>query len=149
MASSPTVPDYLRGSETEIAFSRADHPPAVPRPGHATLIVEAQICDFKMTKVFMDGGSGINIIFVDMLRKMGRTLTHLSQSSNKFHGIVPGKAVLPLGAVTLDVTFGTPDHFKKEAIDFEVVDWPSQHHAILGRPPSHGSWQYHITHTSC
>ena len=41
---------------------------------------------------------------------------------------------MPLGAVTLDVTFGMPHHFKKEAIDFEVVDWPSQHHAILGRP---------------
>ena len=58
----------------------------------------------------------------------------MSQSSNTFHGIVPGKAVLPLGAVTLDVTFGTPDNFKREAIDFEVVDWPSQYHAILGRP---------------
>ena len=125
IASPPAVPDYLRGSETEIMFSRADHPPAVPRLGHATLVVEAQICDFKMTKVFMDGGSGINIIFTDTLRKMGRTLSNLSQSSNTFHGIVPGKAVLPLGAVTLDVTFGTPDHFKKEAIDFEVVDWPS------------------------
>ena len=53
---------------------------------------------------------------------MGRTLSNLSQSSNTFHSIVPGKAVLPLGAVTLDVTFGTPDHFKKEAIDFEIVD---------------------------
>ena len=39
-----------------------------------------------------------------------------------------------MGTITLDVTFGTPDHFKKEAIDFEVVDWASQYHAILGRP---------------
>ena len=134
MVAPPAIPEYLRGSETDITFSRADHPPAVPRPGHAALVVEAQICDFKMSKVFMDGGSGINIIFADTLRKMGRTLSNLSQSSNTFHGIVPGKAVSPLGAVTLDVTFGTPDHFKKEAIDFEVVDWPSQYHAILGRP---------------
>ena len=142
MVAPPAIPEYLRGSETEITFSREDHPPAVPRPGHAALVVKAYICDFKMTKVFMDGGSGINIIFADMLRKMGRTLTNLSESSNTFHGIVPSKAVLPLGAVTLDVTFGTPDHFKREAINFEVVDWPSQYHAILGRP-------YPTMRTSC
>jgi hypothetical protein len=27
----------------------------------------------------------------------------------------------------------TPSNFKKEKIKFEVVDWPSQYHAILGR----------------
>jgi hypothetical protein len=34
----------------------------------------------------------------------------------------------------LDVIFGTPSNFRKEKIEFEVVDWPSQYHAILGRP---------------
>ena len=134
MTSPPAVPDYLHESETKITFSRADHPPTIPRPDQAAPVVEAQICDFRMSKVFMDRVSGINIIFADTLRKMGRTLTHLAQSSNTFHGIVPGKAVLPLGAVTRNVTFGTPEHFKREAIDFEVVDWPSQYHAILRHP---------------
>jgi hypothetical protein len=27
-----------------------------------------------------------------------------------------------------------PANFRKEKIEFEVVDWPSQYHAILGRP---------------
>ena len=97
-------------------------------------MVKAQIGDFAMTKVFMDGGSGINIIFADTLRKMGRSLPNLDKSGNTFHDIVPGKAVLPVGTITLDVTFGKPDHFRNEAIDFEVVDWASQCHAILGRP---------------
>jgi hypothetical protein len=39
-----------------------------------------------------------------------------------------------LGAIHLDVIFGTPANFGKEKIEFEVVDWPSQYHAILGRP---------------
>src|SRR4051812_37264870 len=34
VSSHPDVPEYLRGSETEITFSREDHPPAIPRPGH-------------------------------------------------------------------------------------------------------------------
>jgi hypothetical protein len=40
----------------------------------------------------------------------------------------------PLGAIHLDIIFGTPANFRKEKIEFEVVDWPSQYHAIPGRP---------------
>ena len=87
-----------------------------------------------MSKVFMDGGSGINIIFADTLRKMNLSLTNLKPSDNTFHGIVPGKAVYPLGSLWLDVVFGDADHFRKESIEFEVVDWKSQYHVILGRP---------------
>ena len=39
-----------------------------------------------------------------------------------------------MGTITLEVIFGTPENFQREAIDFEVVDWKSQYHAILGRP---------------
>ena len=39
-----------------------------------------------------------------------------------------------MGTITLDVILGTAEHFRKESIDFEVVDWKSQYHAILGRP---------------
>jgi hypothetical protein len=36
--------------------------------------------------------------------------------------------------INLDVIFGTPTNFRNEKIEFEVVGWPSQYHAILGRP---------------
>jgi hypothetical protein len=36
--------------------------------------------------------------------------------------------------INLDVIFGTPANFRKEKIKFEVVNWPSQYHAILERP---------------
>ena len=109
----PAVPEYLRGSETDITFSRADHPPAIPRPGHAALVVEAQIGEYTLKKVFMDGGSGINILFADTLRRMNRSTSNLTPSSNTFHGIVPGQAVTPMGTITLDVIFGTPDNFRR------------------------------------
>jgi hypothetical protein len=51
-----------------------------------------------------------------------------------FRGVVPGKPTYPLGVMHLDSIFGTPTNFRKEKIKFEVVDWPSQYHAILGRP---------------
>ena len=49
----------------------------------------------------MDGGSGLNIIFADMLRRMNKPVEHLPKSANTFHGIVPGKAVLTEGVMAM------------------------------------------------
>src|SRR4051812_39261490 len=82
----------------------------------------------------MDGGSGINIIFTRTLEEMLIQSSALKSSSTTFHGIVPGKAVYPLGKISLEVVFGNANNLRKETLDFEVVDWKSQYHAILGRP---------------
>src|SRR4051812_47941071 len=58
----------------------------------------------------------------------------LKPSGTTFHGIVPGKAVYPLGKISLEVVFGNATNFRKETLDFEGVDGQSQYHAILGRP---------------
>jgi hypothetical protein len=39
-----------------------------------------------------------------------------------------------MGRISLEVVFGSATNFHKETLDFEVVDWKSQYHAILGRP---------------
>ena len=36
--------------------------------------------------------------------------------------------------IKMDVLFGDKDHFRREAIWFEVVDLESPYHALLGRP---------------
>ena len=41
---------------------------------------------------------------------------------------------MPLGQITLPVTFGTPSNYRTEFIKFEVADFDSSYHAILGRP---------------
>ena len=46
---SVTEPYYLCDSETSITFLQEDHPPAIPRPGHAPLVLEAQIGGYDMT----------------------------------------------------------------------------------------------------
>src|SRR3954467_10891516 len=132
-SSHSAVPEYLRGSETEITFSWEDHPPAIPRPGHAALVLKARIGNYDMSRVFMDGGSGINIIFTRTLEAMLIQSSTLKSSGTTFHGIVPGKAVYPLKKISLEVVFGNATNFRKETLDFEVVDWKSQYHAILGR----------------
>jgi hypothetical protein len=82
----------------------------------------------------MDGGSSLNLIYADTLWKIRIPMDNLLPTETSFHRIVLGKPTYPLGAIHLDVIFGTPSNFRKEKIEFEVVDWPSQYHAILGRP---------------
>jgi hypothetical protein len=106
----------------------------IPKPGHAALVVEAQIGGFKMSKVFMDGGSGLNLIFVDTIKSMGITMGMLEETDTCFHGILPTEPGYSLGRIYLNVVFGRSDNFRKEKIEFEVVNWESQYHAILGRP---------------
>jgi hypothetical protein len=66
---------------------------------------------------------------------MGLDITYmLTPSKAPFYGIVPGNSATPLGSVTLPITFGTRENYKTENIKFEVVDFESSYHAILGGP---------------
>jgi hypothetical protein len=82
----------------------------------------------------MDAGSGINLIYAKTLRAMHISLEFLKPTDCSFHGIVPGSANYPLGRIALNVCFGNRQNYRREKLDFEVMDWPSQYHAILRRP---------------
>ena len=75
-----------------------------------------------MSQVFIDGGSDINIIFTKTLEEMFIPTSILKTSSTTFHGILPGKAVYPIGKIIPEVFFGTESNFRKETVDFEVVN---------------------------
>jgi hypothetical protein len=117
-----------------IRFSRADHPRKIPRPGHVPMVLKAQIGGYDIGRVFMDAGSGINLIYARTLKAMSISLEWLKPTDCSFHGIVSGSANHPLGKIELDVCFGDSDNFRREKLEFEVMDWPSQYHAILGWP---------------
>jgi hypothetical protein len=82
----------------------------------------------------MDAGSGINLIYTKTLRAMHISLEFLKPTDCSFHGIVPGSANYPLGRIALNICFRNRQNYRREKLDFEVMDWPSQYHAILGRP---------------
>jgi len=83
-------------------------------------------------KVLIDGGTGLNIIFVDTLKKLGLDFTSLLTPTDiPFYGIVPGKAAMPLRQIMLPITFGN-NNFRMEFIKFEVADFESSYHAIFG-----------------
>jgi hypothetical protein len=51
------------------------------------------VAEVRLTKVLIDGGSGLNLIFASTLRKMGLDFTDmLVPSKSPFYGIVLGNA---------------------------------------------------------
>jgi hypothetical protein len=127
-------PSFLDWSGDAITFSREDHPNYISNPGQYPLVVDPVIGNSRFSKVLMDGGSSLNILYAHTLRLMGIGLDHLRPSMTPFHGVAPGKRVHPLGQIDLPVWFGTPDNFRKETLTFEVVGFRGAYQAILGRP---------------
>ena len=82
----------------------------------------------------MDGGSGLNILYVDTFHAMRIPRSELRPVSSPFHGVISGTQAYPLGQIDLPITFGDRANFYSEILTFEVVDFPGSYHAILGRP---------------
>jgi hypothetical protein len=127
-------PSFLDWSEDAITFSREDHPNRIPNPGQYPLVVDPVIGNAWFSKVLMDGGSNLNILYAHTLRLLGIGLDQLRPSTTPFHGVALGKRVQPLGQIDLPVWFGTPGNYRKETLTFEVVGFRGAYHAILGRP---------------
>jgi hypothetical protein len=87
VTSPPANTEYLHWSEQPIEFSRDDHPITVPWPGNAPLVLKAQIGTYNVDRVFMDAGSGINLIYAKTLRAMHISL-HTVPSTGSSQGVL-------------------------------------------------------------
>ena len=59
----PATPNYLKWSQTA-TFDQSDHPTHIATPGRQALVVDQVVEGTRLTKVLMDGGSGLNILYV-------------------------------------------------------------------------------------
>jgi hypothetical protein len=136
MSIEPAVPTPLRWSEVPITFSRADQWTSFSKPGRFSLVLKPVVAGSRLNKVLIDGGSGLNVLFTKTLKKMKLDITHmLTKSNTPFYGIIPGNTAIPLGSVVLPVTFGeSRDNYHTEYVKFEVADFETSYHAILGGP---------------
>jgi hypothetical protein len=105
------APVYLDWSDKPITFDQGDHPDRVPSPGKYSLVVDPVIGNVRLTKVLMDGGSSLNIIYDETLGLLRIDLSSIRAGAAPFHGIIPRKRVQPLGQLDLPVCFGTPSNF--------------------------------------
>jgi hypothetical protein len=82
-------PSFLDWSEDAITFSREDHPNHIPNPGQYPLVVDPVIGNARFSKVLMDGGSSLNILYAHTLLLLGIELDQLRPNTTPFHGVAP------------------------------------------------------------
>ena len=110
------TPEFMHWSEKPISWSRADHPEVMPSPGSYALVLEATLATGRradrFSRILIDGGSSINILYRDTMEKLGIKQKQLLPSRTVFHGIVPGLCCSPIGKTQIDVLFGDKNHFR-------------------------------------
>ena len=97
------------------------------------MVLDPIIDGYHLTRVLMDGGSSLNLIYQDTVRRMGIDPSRISQSNTTFEGVIPGVAARARGSVVLEVTFGSPGNSRSEELLFTIAPFQSGYHALLGR----------------
>ena len=110
-----------------------DHPTSIRHGGSATLVLDPIIDGFHLTRVLMDGGSSLNLLYQDTMRKMGINTSRIKPTKTTFKGVIPGVEARCMGSITLEVVFGSPDNHRTEDLVFDIVPFRSGYHALLGR----------------
>jgi hypothetical protein len=111
---------FLRWSEVVVTFDEADHPDHTPYPGHFHLLVSPNIGQTHLTKVLMDSGSCLNLLYAEMYDTMAFSRATLQPSDDPFYGVILGAQAVPLGWVDLPITFGSRRNFRMEILTFET-----------------------------
>ena len=103
-------------------------------PHNDPLVVEAQIANKKVSRILVDNGSSVNILFKAAFHAIGLTERDLTPCPVQLQGF-NGDALMPLGKIQLPVTLrGDHDACAFKHCTFVVVDCPTAYNAILGRP---------------
>jgi hypothetical protein len=133
----PAELQYMHWSKEAITWGCEDHPPLMHSPGEYALvldpIVRSDTHTRRFSRVLIDGGSSINLLYQSSMEKLGIPIAQLKSSRLTFHGIMLGHSCTPMGRVQLEVFFGEKGNSRHEPIWFEVVDISSPYHALLGR----------------
>ena len=78
-------------NDTAITFNASDEPRFQTVRAPSALVLSPIVDGFRLTKVLMDGGSGLNLIYEEMLSKMEIDKGRIEQSGTTFRGIIPSR----------------------------------------------------------
>ena len=95
-AAESAIPSFLSWSESLITYDQRDHPSHVARLGRYPLVVDSIVHKKRLTKVLMDGGSGLNILYIDTLDAIRIPRSELHPVGSPFHGVILGAQAYPL-----------------------------------------------------
>ena len=80
-----------------------------------------------------DGGSDLNLLYQDTIRRMGIDPTKIRHSNTSFKGVMPGLYAHCTGSLLLEVVFGSSGNFHHEKLTFHIAPFKSSYQALLGR----------------
>ena len=85
------------------------------------MVLDPIIDGYHLTRVLMDGGSSLNLIYQETVRTMGIDLSRISQSNTTFKGVIPGIEARCTGSLVLEVVFGSSDNVRSEELTFDIA----------------------------
>ena len=106
------------------------------QPHSDALVVELDISKHKVMRNLIDGGSSADILFTRAFSQLKLPDKTLKPVKNPFQGFV-GNEVMPLGWITLKVTFGIAPCQLLVGVNFLVVDSPFEYNTIIRRETLH------------
>ena len=98
-----------------------------------TLVLYPIINRFHLTRVLVDCGSSLNLLYHDTIQKMGIDPSRIKPTKTTFKGVVPGVEARCSGSITLEVVFSSPANFQSEDLIFDIIPFRNGYHALLGR----------------
>ena len=141
----PVAPKFNPWAACLITFDRNDHPTGICHKGSAALVPDPIIDGFHLTRVLLDGGSSLNLLYQDTVRKMGIDPSRIKPTTTTFKGVLPGEEAHCMGSITLEVVFGSPENFRSKALIFILFRSAVDTVHCLGRPRSLVSMGSHTT----
>ena len=94
----PVTPRFNPWLDCPITFDHRDHDTNIRCEGLTALVLDPIINGYHFTRVLMDGGSDLNPIYQDTVRKMGIDPTQISHSNTTFKGVIPGQEACCTGS---------------------------------------------------
>jgi hypothetical protein len=122
----------LKWSTKKISFDEEDHPISTKAVGTIPFLCTPTINNITVNRTLIDGGAGLNIISIEVFKKM-QVPYHWLMPTWLFFRVTEGSTT-PIRQVRLPVTFGTRDNYKTESLDFDVAYIALPYNAILGYP---------------
>jgi hypothetical protein len=133
VAAHPNVNSHmLKWSTNKIGFDEEDHPISTRAVGTIPLLCTPTINNIIVNRTLIDGGVGLNIILVEVFKKM-QVPYHRLMPTRPFFRVTEGSTT-PIRQVCLPITFGTRDNYGIESLDFDVAYITLPYNTILGYP---------------
>ncbi|XP_074565166.1 uncharacterized protein LOC141821717 [Curcuma longa] len=121
-----------KGDGPTIGFGPQDLE-GVETPHNDALFIKATIANYDISRVFVDTGSSVNIIFKKAFDQMQIDEADLEPMATSLYGFT-GNEVRPLGQIRLAISLGEEPTRRTRYSFFTIVDVPSSYNVILGRP---------------